>query len=238
MTVRICVIADDQEILNFFKKISNEISQARFDLITSKISDLISHLESTQEVDLVIIDVNMPQNNGFDVAEYINIHYPFTSIIFMSYLPDYALDGYKYYPMDFMVKPVNLLRLKSTVSLVNNHKSRRKKKISISSNGKIHLIDIESILYIEKVGRKSCINLENGRIIECNQGLTILEEMLKDSNFFRSHQSFLVPLDKIEEVIQDTYMKSYNLKIKDCPKTINVSRSKYRELKEQLTFIF
>lgn len=140
--------------------------------------------------------------------------------------------------MDFMVKPVNLLRLKSTVSLVNNHKSRRKKKISISSNGKIHLIDIESILYIEKVGRKSCINLENGRIIECNQGLTILEEMLKDSNFFRSHQSFLVPLDKIEEVIQDTYMKSYNLKIKDCPKTINVSRSKYRELKEQLTFIF
>ncbi|XOT28002.1 LytR/AlgR family response regulator transcription factor [Bacillus subtilis subsp. subtilis] len=128
MTVRICVIDDDQEILNFFKKISNEISQARFDLITSKISDLISHLESTQEVDLVIIDVNMPQNNGFDVAEYINIHYPFTSIIFMSYLPDYALDGYKYYPMDFMVKPVNLLRLKSTVSLVNNHKSRRKKR--------------------------------------------------------------------------------------------------------------
>lgn len=80
------IIDDDQEILNFFKKISNEISQARFDLITSKISDLISHLESTQEVDLVIIDVNMPQNNGFDVAEYINIHYPFTSIIFMSYL--------------------------------------------------------------------------------------------------------------------------------------------------------
>ena len=103
------------------------------------------------------------------------MHYPFTSIIFMSYLPDYALDGYKYYPMDFMVKPINLLRLKSTVSMVNNYKNKRKKKISISSNGRIHLIDIESILYIEKVGRKSCINLENGRIIECNQGLTILE---------------------------------------------------------------
>ncbi|MEC1543688.1 LytR/AlgR family response regulator transcription factor [Bacillus halotolerans] len=237
MTIRVCVIDDDQEILDFFKHVSNEISQAKFDLITNEISELISHLESTSETDLVIIDVNMPQFNGFDVAEYIKMHYASTSIIFMSYFPEYALGGYKYYPADFLVKPINILRLKSTLNLINNHKSKRKKKIGINSNGKIHLVDVDNILYIEKVGRKTCINLENKKIIECNQGLTVIEEMLKESNFFRSHQSFLVPLDKIEEVIQDTYMKSYNLKIKNCQRAINVSRNKYRELKELLTFV-
>jgi DNA-binding LytR/AlgR family response regulator len=240
LTVRICVIDDDQDILDFFKEVSDSISHARFELITREISELISHLESVNEVDLVIIDINLKQSSGFDLAEYLKEYYPSISIMFMSSYTEYALDGYKFYPIDFLVKPINILRLKSAVELLRNHKAfskRNNKKIGISSSGKIHLVDVDSILYIEKVGRKSCINLENGKIIKSSQCLMTLEEMLKGSNFFRTHQSFLVPLDKIEEIIQDTYMKSYNLKIKNCKKIINVSRNKYRELKELLTAV-
>lgn len=127
MTVRICVIDDDQDILDFFKEVSDSISHARFELITREISELISHLESVNEVDLVIIDINLKQSSGFDLAEYLKEYYPSISIMFMSSYTEYALDGYKFYPIDFLVKPINILRLKSAVELLRNHKAFSKR---------------------------------------------------------------------------------------------------------------
>lgn len=62
---------------------------------------MISHLESVNEVDLVIIDINLKQSSGFDLAEYLKEYYPSISIMFMSSYTEYALDGYKFYPIDF-----------------------------------------------------------------------------------------------------------------------------------------
>ncbi|USK36633.1 LytTR family transcriptional regulator DNA-binding domain-containing protein (plasmid) [Bacillus sp. F19] len=76
--------------------------------------------------------------------------------------------------------------------------------------------------------------MEGAEPINCNDNLGVLEQVLGSKGFYRTHQSYLVPLSKIEEILPDNYMKSYNLKLKNCPAKIEVSRTKYKELKKEL----
>lgn len=204
---------------------------------TTESSKLIDFVIENENIDVVLLNVNAPNSSGFDIAEFIKTKYPSMKIIFTSTCKEYAFQGYKYYPEDFLVKPINIVRFKKTLhyiseKIVKSH--NRPKKIGVKSNGIFHLIDIEQILFIERKGRKTFIHLEKQAIVECNESIKQLEELLDMTKFFRTHQSFIVALDKIEEIHKDLYTKAYNIKIKNSHQIVNLSRNKYVELKKYL----
>jgi two-component system, LytTR family, response regulator len=199
-------------------------------LATTEVTDLFSLIDLNGAVNVVLLDVNMPVANGFDIAQYIKDKSASIKIIFMSANPDFALQGYKYYPEDFLIKPINLVRFKQTLERIQTTGTRRK-KIGVKEQGRLRLVDTSLILYIERKGKKTLIHLDDQSVIVCSESLNRLEDMLKEELFYRTHQSYLVPIDKIETIEQDTFMKSYNVQLKNCQTIINLSRHKYSQLK-------
>ncbi|OIU69754.1 hypothetical protein BHE18_02250 [Rossellomorea aquimaris] len=230
MYLKIAVIDDEEMILEQVGEITEKLPETKLVLSTTDVTDLFSLVDKKGAVDVVMLDINMPVANGFDIAQYIKEKAPSIKIIFMSANPDFALQGYKYYPEDFLTKPINLVRFKQTLERIHST-GVRMKKIGVKEQGRFRLVDTSLILYIERKGKKTLIHLDDQSVIVCSESLNRLEDMLKDDMFYRTHQSYLVPIDKIESIEQDTFMKSYNVRLKNCPTIINLSRHKYSQLK-------
>jgi two-component system, LytTR family, response regulator len=224
------VIDDEVTILDQVKDITKKLPGTNLVLATTEVTDLFSLIDTKGAVNVVLLDINMPVANGFDIAQYIKDKSPSIKIIFMSANPDFALQGYKYYPEDFLIKPINLVRFKQTLERIQTTRTRRK-KIGVKEQGRLRLVDTSLILYIERKGKKTLIHLDDQSVIVCSESLNRLEDMLKEELFYRTHQSYLVPIDKIETIEQDTFMKSYNVQLKNCQTIINLSRHKYSQLK-------
>lgn len=226
------VVIDDQEsILQEVQRFLMKIDHVNLVLSTTDVNELFSFIEETDLVNVILLDINMPLANGFDIAQYLREKYPAIKIIFMSAYPDFALQGYKYYPEDFLAKPINFMRLKYTLDRIDAQTVKRK-RIGIKAHGKISLLDVEDILFAEKKGRKTLIHLQDTKQVECSEGLNKIEEMLANDNFFRTHQSYLVALDQIESIESDNFMKSYNVKLKGYSHSISLSRHRYVVLKD------
>ncbi|KAB2488215.1 LytR/AlgR family response regulator transcription factor [Priestia endophytica] len=197
---------------------------------------------NNHKVDIVLLNTNMLSVHKLNLAKYIYHNHRYIDIVFISQDGTYALESYEYYPIDYLIKPINFLRLEQTLKKVYNKKFgaelHKEKKIGIKANGCLNLVSLAEISYIERINRKTVVTLENGEEIESNDGLGDMEERLKRYGFYRPHQSYLIPLNKISEVSPDIYMNSYNLKLKNCRDTIKVSRHKYRELKDIISRVF
>lgn len=191
------------------------------------------------DIDIIFLDIEMPYIDGLKMADHLKLFFPKVSIIFVTGHPSYALKAFKSYPVDFLTKPIHdklrieetllkLVQKKENFNLINNT------KISIMSSGAIRFIKVVEIAFVEKEGRKCLIHFDNGELLECTYSLSEIERMLERYNFYRPHQSYLVPLDKVEELIKDNFMSSYTLKLINVKTPIRVSRSKYKELKLRL----
>ncbi|WP_160916904.1 LytR/AlgR family response regulator transcription factor [Halobacillus litoralis] len=233
-SLNIVAIDDDIQSLKDLEEAISVVPEANLLLATTDISDLLKCLSEHEDIDVAIIDINMPHYNGFDIARHLKDNNPKTKIIFYSAYEDFALKGYKYYPEDFLTKPLNALRLKQTLSkLVHLASEKKQRKIGVQSDRSFVLVDVKDITFIEKKLKKSVIHLSESTI-KTNAGLNKLEDQLKGNGFFRCHQSYLVPLDKIVAIQPDELMKSYNLRLQDTEKLISVSKYKYQELRKRI----
>jgi two-component system, LytTR family, response regulator len=234
------VVDDDLHMLEQVERFLSNIPYIHPIAYLQDGNQFINHVK--ENVDIVLLDINMPSVTGLDLAKYLFQNHPEIKVIFMSAFSDYAIEGYEYYPIDYLTKPLNFLRLEQTLyKIFNNHqvyKSNESTKIGIKINGSLRLATVCEILYVERVRRKTKIVLDNGDVIEANEGLNELEKKLVRYGFFRSHQSYLVSLDKIQEISPDTYMNSYNIKLKNCTELIKVSKHKHRELKSMIEVAF
>ncbi|PWW32701.1 MULTISPECIES: LytR/AlgR family response regulator transcription factor [Paenibacillus] len=201
-------------------------------------NDVIKYLQQ-YEVDVIFLDIMMQDVNGFELAEHIQSIYPDVLLVFLTGNVDFALGGYEYRPVDFLIKPVPLLRLERALSKVRelkySTKERKASQIGIHVEGGMEIINISDITYIEKSGRKVYICCEGGKKIHSSDSLQKLESVFAEYNFFRSHQSFLVPLERIESIHIDDFKRSYRLRLKNVKDILPLSRDKHSELKKCLS---
>ncbi|SDK21842.1 LytR/AlgR family response regulator transcription factor [Sediminibacillus albus] len=238
--VNILLIDDDMHVLEYIKdflKYSKDIEVIEAVNTGRNVGTILEN----QDVNAVMLDIEMPDINGLEVAQFISDNYPDIKIIFMSGHHHYAIEGYQYYPFDFITKPINPLRLNKTLLKLTGHgatESTSVKKENVRIGIKVRqgliLVNINEVSYIEKVSRKTHIFLRNGEHIETTENLRILENKLRPHGFYRPHQSYLVPLNNIRGILPDEFMKSYNLLLKDTNTKIKVSKHKYKNLKEAI----
>lgn len=200
-------------------------------------NDVVKFLQKN-EVDLIFLDIEIKDINGFELANYINSYYPNTMIIFLTGYSDFALKGYEFQPIDFLIKPVNMVRLEQALSKVKDlkcsNKLKKEIKIGIRVEGGFEIININDISYIEKRGRKVFIICKDDKIYNSSDSLRELEDIFSEYGFFRCHQSFLVPFEKIKGIHASNFGRSYLIKLEDINAEVPLSRDKYNELKELL----
>ncbi len=108
-------------------------------------------------------------------------------------------------------------------------------RIPIYENRKIKLLDVKSIVYVKSTGNYSTIYRDDGQKFLSTIHLNILDEKLPGEFFMRVHRSYIVNLNKIEEIILEEGQK-YRLKLPPaCSEDrIYVSRRKYNEFRRRL----
>ena len=191
-------------------------------------------------VDLVLLDIEMDEMNGFELASYIHNHYPQVQYVFVTGHTDFALDGYSYQPLSFLIKPISISRLERVLELAEERCHTKpeqelpEKQIGLHVDSRLEIISVSDVAYLETAGRKVRVVCKDGRVLETTESMKKLYQVFEDYGFYRSHQSFVVQLALIESISSDMFHRSYLLKLKGLKEQIPLSRDNYAALRSVL----
>ena len=237
MMIKTLIVDNDRNCISILRKALKAFPFIKIEGELNAPQEVAQFLHSN-DIDLIFLDIEMGNINGISLAKHIKEIHPNALIIFVTGHPGFALEGYEVYPVDFLIKPINTQRLEKALSKVKEITASRLNKdnyrIGINIDNGIKMININEILYIEKQGRKISVVCKNNEIIYSRESMKNLETLFASFNFYRPHQSFLVPIKQIKAIYPDKYTRSYTLELIDSKINIPVSRNKYSGLKEIL----
>ncbi len=169
-----------------------------------------------KEPDLVLLDIQMPDKDGFIFLEELHSHHLFPGIIFITAYENYAIRAIRNSAFDYLLKPIKKAELYAAIDrFVDESRRSRNKDISeliglIHNNkpGRIKLntrtgyvfIDPDDIMLIEADGNYSHIKQGGGKEEVCTQNIGAMEKILEDRSFLRISRSFLINMKYISRV--------------------------------------
>ncbi|SNX55086.1 LytTR family DNA-binding domain-containing protein [Thermoanaerobacterium sp. RBIITD] len=189
------------------------------------------------EPDIIFLDIELGNKNGFEVIEYLKKTGVFSEVVFVTAYENYAVKAFEVNAQDYILKPFSYERVKSTIEKIQDliyekYNLRGNLKLTANDNGIIHLIDIKDIYYIYSKRRNVYIKTLDGSFLTDNT-LRDLERKLKSLSFIRTHKGFLVNIDKVSEIIP-WFNSTYMLKFKGIDDEVPVSRNFSKEFKEKV----
>ncbi|MBC3794058.1 DNA-binding LytR/AlgR family response regulator [Spirosoma sp. LMG 31447] len=184
-----------------------------------------------QMVDLIWLDVEMPGLSGLELLERL----PFIPyVVLTTSKTEYAFDAFQYQVTDYLKKPISVPRFNIAVEKVLELNTRLKsgpsserKEIYIKTDGRYIRLPFENIMYIENTGDYVKIHT-NGQTHIVYSTMKYLEEKL-GTQFLRVHRSYIVHLDKIVDIEENTLVISN--------KVIPISRANKPELMNRLNLL-
>jgi DNA-binding LytR/AlgR family response regulator len=176
---------------------------------------------SKQTIDLVFLDINMPEITGLMFAKAIQGN---TAIIFTTAYREYALEGFDVQAIDYLLKPISLERLmqgvtKFIASRDGVVKEQKHDFTFFRCDRKMVKVNFDAISYIEGCGDYLKLNLKE-EVLITRETMTHVFEKLPQAQFLRTHRSFIIGISNI-----DSYTNEH---ITIGRKAIPISRS-YRE---------
>lgn len=182
------------------------------------------------DYDVYLLDMNMGEDhlNGMELAYKIREFDEKAIIMFLTSEKKYIQEGYKVRAYRYLTKPVSYAEFKTHFCCaVNDIERKNKRYINVGGKyTKYNKISLDDVYYIETNGRKTIIHTVDGDM-DCMDSISSLTAKLKDRNFYRCHNSFLVNLDFVEEIdgryakVRGKYLTISRNKVKDFEEIIN-----------------
>lgn len=230
-----CLVVDDEPLA--LDILEDYIKKVPFLTLVKTTTSAIEGLSLVQSdaVDLVFLDVQMPELTGIQFLKIINGK---CDVILTTAYSQYAMDGYELDVVDYLLKPIAFDRFYKAAQKVlqNNNHSQAPESFSNHSNRnfifvktehKIQKIYLDDILYIKGLKDYISIFTKTERIITL-QNMKKMEESLPPKSFTRVHKSYIIALSKIESIersriqigdkiipIGDTYKEYFFKQIED-----------------------
>lgn len=200
-----CIIVEDEPLAA--EVLSDYVRQIPFLELKGICTDAIYAMEKLQQepVDLIFLDIHLPKLKGLDFLR--SLPHPPQVIITTAY-QEYALQGYEFNVLDYLLKPiefsrfllaVNKLKQAATATSVSTVPLPQRMHLFFNVNKKKIKIYLDEILYIESLKEYIRIITKDKSILTKFQ-LGQIEELLARNNFLRIHRSFIVAQDKIEAI--------------------------------------
>ncbi|MFD2567618.1 LytR/AlgR family response regulator transcription factor [Pseudotenacibaculum haliotis] len=203
-----CIIVDDEPLaVDLIIAYIDRIEDLNIIATSNNSLDVITLLKE-HKVDLVFLDIEMPEITGLELVQ----HLPsFPQFIFTTAYPQYALDGFELNATDYLVKPIPFPRfLKAVARARELHEMQQKQPeqteiendfIFVKSEYENIKVKTADIIFIE--GLKDYIKI---RSKDCQKSIltlmsfkTILEK-LPSRNFLRIHRSYIVNIEHVTSV--------------------------------------
>jgi two-component system LytT family response regulator len=164
------------------------------------------------EPDLVLLDIKMPDGSGFDLIKHFDK--PDFKVIIISGYMEYAIKGYKYGVIDYILKPVDKEELTLAINKADDilrfeEKLRFKAlsenlgqlnkthKIILKTIEHIHLVNTSDIIRIVADGNYCTFYISDGRKILVSRPIREYEELLIDKGFHRVHKTHIININKV-----------------------------------------
>lgn len=149
--------------------------------------------------DLIFLDIQMEHINGFQAAEQIRKKDENVGIIFLTSFGQYALDGYRYHAVNYIVKPMKYIRLKVELNRFRERYQRKNPYIVVRNDQGSYKVELHTLHYAETYKRNLLLHTDETEIV-CYKNMKELEAELEDYGFFRCHTGFLVNLAFVKRV--------------------------------------
>ena len=190
-----CLVVDDEELARILLKtyIQKTDNLALIGTTENPLEAL--KLLDNQEVDLLFLDVQMPELSGIEMAKLIN---PKTRIIFTTAYSEYAMTGFDLNVLDYLLKPITFERFQQAIEKAKDYFqiSNQEETIIIKSGYNLHKIRLDEILFIEGSSEYVIFQTLSKRIMSY-QTLKSLELSLPNQQFMRVHRSYIVNKIKV-----------------------------------------
>ncbi|WP_407428315.1 LytR/AlgR family response regulator transcription factor [Arcticibacter sp.] len=204
-----CLVVDDEPLaLDILTDYIEKVPSLELIKATTSAFEALA-LAQTEEVDLIFLDVQMPELTGI---QFLKIIKGKCKVILTTAYSQYALDGYDLDVADYLLKPIAFDRFYKAVSKVQAQQVQEKpamvqEKLSsgvqdfifVKTEYRIQKIYINDILYIEGLKDYISIFTPQERIITL-QHMKKMEEALPGEIFARVHKSYIVAIPKIESI--------------------------------------
>ncbi len=201
-----CLILDDEP--NALEVLEHFIGKVFFLNLVKKCEHAIEAMQILEEnnIDLLFLDINMPDIDGLQFLKSIKSR---PLVIFTTVYREYALDGYDFDIVDFLLKPFDFERFLKAVNKANNLISKTSRLpavqpkvqqyIFIKADYKLMKINVDDILFVE--GLKDYIKIYTRQKLYLTlMSMTAIEEKLPAGEFFRLHRSYIISLSKIDSI--------------------------------------
>ena len=172
-------------------------------------------------VDLMFLDINMPQLTGIDFVKTLSVK---PNFIFTTAHPYYAVEGFELNAIDYLMKPIPLERFMKAVNkvidmqVVETSTPEKKKEnfIFVKADKKLIKVNFDDILYIEGLKDYVIIRQKEGRVITLHT-MKSLESKLPDHIFKRIHRSYIVNIGAIDAIVGNMIELKEKSQVKHIP---------------------
>ncbi|MFN8345968.1 MAG: LytTR family transcriptional regulator DNA-binding domain-containing protein [Spirosomataceae bacterium] len=183
---------------------------------TSSVKGVATILELRPDV--VFLDIEMPQMNGFQVLEAVE-GIPF-ALIFVTAYDKFALKAFRYSAIDYLLKPIDSIELVQAVSKIEKQKQTSKEqvthlrnqyfggaktvpdRIALPYQNGVAFVKLSEILYCESDDNYTKFYLPDGQSYLVTKPLKEVQELLEERGFLRIHRQYLINLDHIKKFVK------------------------------------
>jgi len=210
---KVLIIDDENKTKDFIKKLLISFGH-NFEIYTDG-SNVETGIRAINRIkpDLVFLDIQMPDGNGFDVLK--GVEDKDFEIIFITAYQEYAIQAIKFSALAYILKPIDVEELELSVekamatlkkkknedqfnALADNVDRDKKKKLVLKTQESVYVLELKDIIRCEADKNYTSFFLNNGKRILVSKTLKEYDLLLSGYSFFRVQQSHLVNLDFID----------------------------------------
>lgn len=245
-TKTVILVDDEPAAINHLRSVISGFEELQ---IIAEVGDGKSAIEeiTNKEPDIVFLDIEMPEMNGFEVAE--KTRHLSYQLVFATAYDQYALDAFNTNAIDYLLKPIRPSLLKKCIQKILHQEGlileRLQEQVTesetlvLSEGSRTRVIKFTDIHYIEGIGRYRRIHLtaegeasNNTDTIISDTTLDDFAQQLSEVHFMRIHRSYLVNFNRVTGLIFES--RKHYVQLKECYTKVPVSRSKVAIIKERL----
>ena len=212
-----CIAIDDEPLA--LRQLKSYIEKIPYLELTATCNNALEaqQLLASQHVDLIFVDINMPDLSG---VEFVRSLVDRPMVIFTTAYSEYAVEGFKLDAVDYLLKPFSFADFSRSAGKANSlyelrHNQRAgepeatpealpkdKEYISVKADYKVSLVKISNIVYLESEGEYVRMHLDDGTTITTLFRLKNMEAALPSDTFMRVHRSYIVNLRCIKGYVR------------------------------------
>ncbi len=219
-----CIIVDDDNLS--CKVLEGYVEKSTSLVLLGTFSDSISarnELTKRQDIELIFLDVEMPELNGFDFIG--SLEFP-PNIIIVSASEEHAVKAFDFNVVDFLLKPIQYARFCKAIDKTTRYFTRKEpvnsgdQEIFIKKGSSLVKLKLKDIIYVEALENYVIVNIVEEKFT-IHFTMKAIEHQLPSSLFIRVHRSFIVNKSMIKAIKEN----SLDLIIVDTLKSIPVGKS-------------